>query len=356
MEEKNYCVYVHTNLKNNKKYVGITKQKPSKRWRKGEGYKNNTHFYNSINKYGWDNFDSQIIKKELTVQEAKNIEVELIKLYSSNNYKHGYNKTKGGDSTYEITDETRKKLSESHKGLIDGDKNPMYGKSLRDFVSDEEFEQFREKQRMAYELRRHEFERPIYCVTTGETFNSIKSAGEKYSIQESDISNCCAGRLYSEGRHPELDVEMVWQHLKDYKNGIKPKEKYLRIAKVICVNTLEIFDGSKQASKKYGVPASNITLCCQGKFNRAGRMPITNEKIAWQYLKDYENGVKIQDEINNGIKVRCLNTNQVFNSIKEAVKNFRYISTRGVKMCCDGLQKYSGKLLDSDERLAWEYV
>ena len=55
--EKQYTVYMHVNKINNKKYIGITCQKLNKRWRNGKGYENSPHFYMSINKYGWDNFN-----------------------------------------------------------------------------------------------------------------------------------------------------------------------------------------------------------------------------------------------------------------------------------------------------------
>ena len=49
----NFYVYIHTNKINNKKYIGITCQNPSKRWRNGNGYKNG-YFAKAIKKYGWD--------------------------------------------------------------------------------------------------------------------------------------------------------------------------------------------------------------------------------------------------------------------------------------------------------------
>ena len=51
---KKYCVYVHTNKFNGKKYVGITSMNPKDRWKNGNGYSNNSYFTNAIRKYGWE--------------------------------------------------------------------------------------------------------------------------------------------------------------------------------------------------------------------------------------------------------------------------------------------------------------
>lgn len=45
-----YSVYMHT-TPNNKKYIGITKQKPVKRWQNGGGYKNQPLMWKAIKKY-----------------------------------------------------------------------------------------------------------------------------------------------------------------------------------------------------------------------------------------------------------------------------------------------------------------
>lgn len=46
---KEYIVYVHTNMINNKSYVGITCRNPYLRWGKeGNGYKGQPKFYNAI--------------------------------------------------------------------------------------------------------------------------------------------------------------------------------------------------------------------------------------------------------------------------------------------------------------------
>lgn len=46
----NYTVYIHI-TPNNKYYVGITSKDVNIRWRNGNGYSNNSHFFNTINKY-----------------------------------------------------------------------------------------------------------------------------------------------------------------------------------------------------------------------------------------------------------------------------------------------------------------
>ena len=73
MEEQNtYCVYIHRNKKNGKVYIGQTiyGDKPNKRWLNGRGYQINTHFYNAIQKYGWDKFDHFVLMQDLTVEVA----------------------------------------------------------------------------------------------------------------------------------------------------------------------------------------------------------------------------------------------------------------------------------------------
>lgn len=56
-------IYMHTNKINNKKYIGQIKQNPERRWREGgKGYVDSPKFWNAIQKYGWDNFEHEIIE------------------------------------------------------------------------------------------------------------------------------------------------------------------------------------------------------------------------------------------------------------------------------------------------------
>ena len=65
-----YIVYCHTLKKDNRKYIGVTCQKPSLRWANGIGYRQQYHFYNAIKKYGWDAFDHEILFENLTKEKS----------------------------------------------------------------------------------------------------------------------------------------------------------------------------------------------------------------------------------------------------------------------------------------------
>ena len=75
--ENNYCIYAHISP-SNKAYIGITCQKPNRRWHGGSGYREQPKFYNAIKKYGWDNFKHIILFENLTESQACELETKLI--------------------------------------------------------------------------------------------------------------------------------------------------------------------------------------------------------------------------------------------------------------------------------------
>lgn len=142
-EGKTYCVYIHTNLSNGKKYCGITSQKPEFRWRNGDGYKYNLHFMRAIEKYGWDGFSHTIVDSGKTLKEANELETFYIKKFNLTDPAYGYNQTNGGDgiSGFLHTNETKCRMSKSRTGHLTsfetrekisasnkGSNNGMFGK------------------------------------------------------------------------------------------------------------------------------------------------------------------------------------------------------------------------------------
>lgn len=110
-----YCVYCHTNKINGKRYVGITSEKPEKRWKNGLGYRHNEYFYNAIEKNGWHNFAHEILYTGLSKQEAEQKEVELIAEWDLTDRTNGYNIESGGNLGKIVSETTKAKLSEAAK-------------------------------------------------------------------------------------------------------------------------------------------------------------------------------------------------------------------------------------------------
>lgn len=127
--DKLFKVYVYTSPKG-KRYIGITSKSTSERWGiGGNAYKSNVHFWNAIQKYGWDNFTHEIVASDLSLTDACELETTLIAEYDTMNPDHGYNHTTGGNwSTPDKA--TRLKLSEAQK-RINSDPEYLKKKSER---------------------------------------------------------------------------------------------------------------------------------------------------------------------------------------------------------------------------------
>ena len=119
MTEKTYIVYKHTSP-SGKSYIGITSRTLEKRsCSQGQGYKKSPYFSKAIAKYGWENFTHEILFEGLTADEAYAKEKEMIAKFNTRNPDYGYNKSDGGESGSKgakFSEETRKKMSEAHKG------------------------------------------------------------------------------------------------------------------------------------------------------------------------------------------------------------------------------------------------
>ena len=210
MSENNYKVYIHINKTNGKRYYGITKQEPKKRWQNGKKYGNNDHFTNAINYYGWDNFDHIVIARGLTEEEAKWLEIELIREFDTTNRDKGYNITKGGEGTngYKHTEETRKNIGKIHKGKTLSEETrkklseAMKGKTLS--------EETRKKLSESHKGKNNPSAKRIYCVELDMYFDTVTEASEYVGCHRSNISSVLIGNrktckgyhwLYAEDRN-----------------------------------------------------------------------------------------------------------------------------------------------------------
>ena len=108
-------VYKHIRLDTNEVfYVGIGSEKR----RAYSDYKRSKHWHSVVNKVG---YKIQLLYEDIDWEKACKIEQELIKLYGRKDLGLGtlVNMTDGGDGRFgaKASDETKKKMSQSQKGL-----------------------------------------------------------------------------------------------------------------------------------------------------------------------------------------------------------------------------------------------
>ena len=228
---RNYKLYVHISP-NGKRYYGITKQEPYQRWKNGLGYKSykkDSHFYNAIKKYGWDNFKHEVLFNNLTEEEAKLLEQFYIALYDTTNRDKGYNLTLGGESSNGLkhTKETKERLSKINKTykhtkeakikIGKANKGKHLSEETKRKISEANKGHKHSEEAKKKMSKNQPNSRPVICITTGKIFFTVAEAGEYYNIDKTHISSCCKGKRKSCGKLPD-GTKLVWRYL-NYKHN-----------------------------------------------------------------------------------------------------------------------------------------
>ena len=222
----NYLVYCHTSP-SGKRYVGITCTSAEQRWSNGSGYKKNFYFYRAIQKYGWDSFQHTILFEGLTLDEAKAIEIHLIKEWNLTDKQFGYNLREGGDGSFTIesrmkmsasrignknsvgrviTDEQRNKISNTLKAYYSTHPNPFEGKHhneevkaklrAREFTAETRVRM--SKNHANVSGKANPSAKPVVQLSTsGEVikrYEYASQAAKELSLDLSTIIKCCRGK------------------------------------------------------------------------------------------------------------------------------------------------------------------
>lgn len=228
----NYTVYKHI-FPNGKIYIGITSQKPARRWDNGRGYRTQLLMNRAINKYGWDNVEHEILASNLSKHEAEQMEIILIAELKANDPRYGYNDENGGNCAGTHSEATRKKIGDAQRG----EKNHMYGKPSPVRGKKRTPEQIENNRRahlgqssywkgkklpaeMVEKMRKPKSEEhkrklseaksvPVICVETGIIYKSSKAAGEALGISRGSIAHVVKGERNVAGGYHWRKAEEV---------------------------------------------------------------------------------------------------------------------------------------------------
>lgn len=290
-----YKVYKHT-FPNGKVYIGITNIGVNRRWRNnGEGYKGQ-FVYKAICKYGWSNVKHEVLFENLTQQEAEQKEIELITFYKSNQREFGYNIANGGSSLGMHSEESKRKMSESRKGLFAGEKNPMWHKEVspetrqkisnalkgrkqpREFV--ERCSEKRRGQKRTLEQRQRMSDAAKGRIVSDETKEKLRIAntGRKHT-EETKIRISAAQKGRKGTPCSEIAKKKISEANKGENNFFYGKhhtdevKEFLsqRLSKpIICIETNKVYRNTKQAAIDIGnKDRTNILSALRGKTQTA---------------------------------------------------------------------------------------
>ena len=181
---KTYTVYRHISP-NGKMYVGITSLSPNLRWRNGQGY-SQQYFAKAIKKYGWENFQHEILLSDLTQQQAECAERIFIGYWDLTNHNKGYNIDNGGNSIGSHSEITRSKISNAKSGA----NHHFYGKHLS--IQHKRKLQDNSHKKMVVALDKESNKVMFVC-------KSIRDAERWSGVAHESISACCKGKLKTSG-------------------------------------------------------------------------------------------------------------------------------------------------------------
>lgn len=262
-----YSVYIHV-FPNEKVYIGITRNNINHRWGNGSGYKNQSLMYRAIQKYGWENIKHIILFSGLSKEEAEKKEMELISFYKATDPQKGYNLDNGGSTPERFTDETRKKISEWHKGkrqsketiekrrlaLIKAHANGKFDNADRSFFQTQEYKD--KKARLMLEYWRNDNNRKKMCEAV------------KLSRNKEDYKRIHGAIMKQICNRPEIKAKFTGAN-----NG-KSKQ-------CICVETGVVYPCVAEASRQTSASVNSIAMCCRGERKIAGG-------FHWRYKTDFK--------------------------------------------------------------------
>lgn len=179
-----YILYEHRNKINGKRYIGITNNKMKRWYGKGKHYDGCPYFFAAIQKYGWDNFEHNVLIYDLTREEASQLEKYYIEMFKTCDKAFGYNLAEGGVNAPTMlgkhhSEETRQKMSESAVGRV---------------ISNEQRQSHSKWMSENFRGMRNPKSRAVRCINTGEVFETQSEAAEAKNVLQSKISLCCQGK------------------------------------------------------------------------------------------------------------------------------------------------------------------
>ncbi len=290
-------IYMALCTKNNKKYIGQTTEGLKKRRQQHlSGRKRlNTYFHKALNKYPQELWKWEILSTCYTKEDLDFEEIFFIEKFITLNQNFGYN-LKSGGSYGKHSEKTKKKISEANKGKKRSEETKKkISKSQQNMSEETKNKMSKAKQNMSEETKRKMSES---CKG--------KFKGEKNPMYGKHHSEEAKNKI-SEGNRNKKMTEEAKNKISEGNRGKKRSEE-----------SKKKYSEAKKGKKRSEETKKKISKSMKGSKHPRAR------------------------------KVKCIETEEVFNTVKEASIS-KSTNQNSIYMVCKGEYKSAGKL-------HWEYV
>jgi len=240
-----YTVYCHTLREDGRKYFGATKDSLKHRWANGKGHSYAGRMGKAIAQYGWDAFDHEAIKNNLTEEEAWDLEISLIKEYNTTDEKYGFNSSTGGKAPTKGTKRTPEAIEKMRLKNTGLKRSKEFCELMRQMkTGQKQSEATKQKLREINLGKKHseETKEKLRQKMLGNSYGK----GYKFTEEQRRIS--------SESKIGRIVSEETKRKISD--SNSKP---------VICVETETIYKSAREAERQTGVSYKLISMNCRGK-------------------------------------------------------------------------------------------
>ena len=253
-------IYAITNLINGKKYIGqsvdVHRRIIHHRHHLNAGIHYNEHLQRAWNKYGKDNFSFDVLEY-CDIPELDELERKYISDLNTIDDRFGYNSQTGGHEGKQLSEETKRKISELTRGKnnpmydihLFGEKNGMYNKN-----HSEESKQLMGETKSKiynstgfYKVFKHKDDRYLQGFRWHYSWTENGKRNEIASVSLLDLEE----KVRAKGLHWEvLDEELAIQAIEEDKKTRKSKEDYKKFHSAIRTST-GFFHVYKKKNNKY---------------------------------------------------------------------------------------------------------
>ena len=170
----------------------------------------------------------------------------------------------------------------------------------------------------------------VRCVETGVVYESIAQAAKAFGVYSTTIGHVAnsQNKKTACGFHWEFIDE---QSHKPYKGN--PQQKRGKVVR--CIETQQIFQTAKIAAEYTGISSSSISHALHSKTKTSGG-------FHWEFAEENPPTKQIKKPPNTTAKsVRCVETQEVFKSLREAAEFFG-IHSSGIGHALNGRNKTAG--------------